>query len=104
MTDLQIKLLRRKADIGNCRPPFVTPERCTPNKFCLFDLHKDPCESNNVAAIFPLILDKLKNQLSNFWTQLTPQLRTPVDARANPAHCNNTWFTWLDQDNTIEHC
>lgn len=104
LTDAQIKLIRQKADIGNCRPKYRTPERCTPNKFCLFDLYRDPCESINVAATHPFILNNLKKQLRNFWTQLVPQLNDPVDLKANPANCNNTWFTWLDQDNSIEHC
>lgn len=61
----------------------------------LFDLFADPCETTDIAAEKPEVFEELKQKLSSYWDQLTPQQNKPVDPRSNPILFNNAWSTWL---------
>lgn len=69
--------------------------------FCLYDLHKDPCETKDIADKHPTVVNALKERLATFWNEaLTPSPRG-VDKAADPKYCNGTWFLWKEDP---PHC
>ncbi|KAK9872814.1 hypothetical protein WA026_019598 [Henosepilachna vigintioctopunctata] len=72
--------------------------------FCLFDLWTDPCETENLIrqkSKDDIVLN-LKNQLAEFWNEVSPQTNKPVDINSDPAKYNGTWCTWLDDEFCIK--
>ncbi|XP_014214481.1 arylsulfatase B-like [Copidosoma floridanum] len=85
-----------------CRPNMTNPHytnryyaSCNESE-CLFDLSVDPCETNNIAKSYPRWVAELDLLIKQYNTVKIPQLRLPVDYRADPKYWNYTWQPWLD--------
>lgn len=85
-----------------CQRRLANATECTPlNSYCLFDLNEDPCENNNLAELFPEIVQRLKNRI-DFYAQTAVEPRNkPADPMADPRYYNNTWTYWQDETPTF---
>ncbi|OWA52653.1 Arylsulfatase B [Hypsibius exemplaris] len=66
---------------------------------CLFDLTNDPCETTNLAAKLPDILEDFQSQVAAYMLSVLPYNLSDYiyDDRSNPAlHWNGWWVPWLD--------
>jgi hypothetical protein len=63
---------------------------------CLFDLETDPCESNDLASVYPEVLREMLDLVSKYEVTLVPQLNKPPDVEgSDPRKFNNTWSPWI---------
>ncbi|XP_054154799.1 uncharacterized protein LOC128953337 [Oppia nitens] len=66
---------------------------------CLFDILNDPCEHRNVAADYPLVVDRLWQRLVELnRTSVEPLALAPVDDSSLPDRHGGAWVSWLDDD------
>lgn len=78
-----------KVDATPCHP-------VTGNKPCLFDLATDPCETSNLASVYPQVLQEMLDLVSKYEVTLVPQLNKPPDVEgSDPRKFNNTWSPWI---------
>jgi hypothetical protein len=64
---------------------------------CLFNIHRDPCEENNLLDTNADVAAAMYNILVRYRGTLIPQLNKPWDfSGADPTRFNNTWSPWLD--------
>lgn len=66
------------------------------DNYCLFNIHRDPCEFQNVGIHNGQVLNMTINMLEQFKTDIVKQNHTKVDLKADPRHFNGYWDTWLD--------
>jgi hypothetical protein len=95
----KIKQMRTEAAV-NCdgsKRIYIGGPYCS--SFCLFDLDKDPCETNNLVSKYPEVAEALKKKLEQFRSEMVPELTRPTDPASNPSFFNNTWVCWLDDEN-----
>ncbi|XP_029838444.2 arylsulfatase B-like [Ixodes scapularis] len=67
-------------------------------KPCLFDLSKDPCEYNDIAAENIEVFELLKAKLRKYTASSTPPANVPADPRGDPALHNNDFVPWGDAE------
>lgn len=67
---------------------------------CLFDLSKDPCESKDISANNPNVVNDLLLAIVQYKSNMMPQMLPEVDPRGLPELYNYTWSHWLDQNPT----
>lgn len=73
------------------------------DNYCLFDLENDPRELKDVKAGKPVEFELLRKALDKLKMELVPQTNNKtIDPASNPAHCNNTWFTWGEADPALK--
>lgn len=94
LNEIKIFETRKILDLSGCNNKNATQLHC--DNFCLFDLFEDPCETEDISAKQPEILEKLKENLGKFWREIVPHKISEPDERADPKRYNNTWVTWLD--------
>lgn len=96
--------LRSQAKIdGKCRERVSDPD---PNSepydcfdgYCLFDLQRDPCEYQNVAALNQQVLNMTVDMLAQFKKELVKQYYPKVDPNSNPSHFDGYWETWMENN------
>ena len=63
---------------------------------CLFDLTSDPCETNNIAASNPAMLQLLRDKLTVYNATHVPCLARSYDPKSNPQLWQGWWVPWLD--------
>lgn len=101
ITATEIADIRRKAKIScNGLRPAANDSifACDPlTSPCLFDLDNDPCETNNIAALFPLIVQRLETRLDHFKNISQPIRNTDGDPRSNPQSFGGVWTWWYDE-------
>lgn len=68
---------------------------------CLFDLNVDPCENNNLAEMYPEIVERLKGKIAFYGLTATEPRNQPSDPSADPRYFNNTWTYWKDETPTV---
>ncbi|XP_053684375.1 arylsulfatase B-like [Sabethes cyaneus] len=91
-----LKELRDNATV-NCeaRPSDVA---CDPLKSpCIFNLIEDPCERNNTAADHPHIVQKLGQEVQQYFETAMEPRNKPSDPRSDPLYYNVTWTWWQDE-------
>lgn len=89
----------RQNSIIQCNIALVPAEiQCFPLESpCLFNLTDDPCERRNIAALRPVILNMMANEINKLRVKSQPVRNRPSDLRSNPANFNNTWTWWFDE-------
>ncbi|XP_015125086.1 arylsulfatase B [Diachasma alloeum] len=63
---------------------------------CLFDIHRDPCEFNNLVKLHPEMLEGMMRELIHLNSTAVPPRNRKVDPRGNPALWNHTWHNFGD--------
>ena len=61
---------------------------------CLYNIHLDPCEYNNVAAMMPSKVQELMEKLKDYNATAVPPRNKPVDPQSNPKLHNGVWSPW----------
>ncbi|XP_017768374.1 PREDICTED: arylsulfatase B-like, partial [Nicrophorus vespilloides] len=89
-------VLRRQATKTNCRPRYGDFSPC--GEICLFDLEKDPCESRDVSAEQPEILEAMLKRLREYDSGRVRQQLNVFHPESNPDRCGGYWYNWLDED------
>lgn len=85
-----------------CTDPQKT-NHCNPLELpCLFNITADPCERNNLAAAYPIVVGKMLKRISEIRLTAKPPRNRPADRRSNPALFNNTWTWWYDELGIID--
>lgn len=64
---------------------------------CLFDIYKDPCEENNLAASKKSTVQSMLARLNSI--SIVPSRRQKPDPAANPANFNGQWQWWQPDSN-----
>lgn len=101
MTATEVNDIRRKAKIScnGLRPAannsFFACDAVTAP--CLFDLENDPCETSNIAALYPHIVKLLENRLEHFKNMSETPRNVPGDPRSNPQNFGGVWTSWYDE-------
>ena len=65
---------------------------------CLFDLTNDPCETNNLAAVFPRILVRLQDKLKAYNATAVPANNVATDPKSKPSLWDDWWVPWQDSN------
>lgn len=95
LTAEKIFKLRQKATVNCCNE--VTKKPCDLMKApCLFNLHDDPCEENNLAEEKPEILTLLLKKYNDVKKIVVPTRRQPPDPACDPKYFDNNWQWWQE--------
>ncbi|XP_054163408.1 arylsulfatase B-like [Oppia nitens] len=89
------KVLTENVNI-DCGPkPTNASVNCRPDvEHCLFNITADPCEYNNLAQIYPKVVDQLWHQLVSFNTTAREPGTQPSDPVCDPALHDYAWSCW----------
>lgn len=100
LTPTTIQALRNEAEVicdsvslytqaarAECKP-LIAP--------CLFNIKNDPCEQNNLADMYPEILQLLEISMSEINATVVPPSNLPWDPRADPRFWDHTWTNFGD--------
>ncbi|XP_077531580.1 arylsulfatase B-like [Haemaphysalis longicornis] len=106
--DLECSAARIARGLGRWLPS-VTPEElhaecgqvpvkdCKPlQEPCLFNIHADPCERENIAEENPQIVRKMAKRLEEYRKTMVPPLNKPPTRRADPRYFDYTWAPYMD--------
>lgn len=91
--------LRKQANIESlCSTASLNQSQMCDNRFCLFNIFDDPCETTDLSRIHPSILQKILQKVKWFNTTVVPITNEMYrsDPRAHPQYWNNYWIPWLD--------
>lgn len=92
---VDVNHLRTQAEV-NCTGK-ADGSLCKPLKSsCLFNVKEDPCEYNNLASKFPVILKRLEEALTQYNKTAVKPNNKPWDPKANPKYWDHTWTTFDD--------
>lgn len=105
---LVARVLRRLGSEPVCGPPGgATPIDCgirDPAKTCqptvapcLFDLHEDPCEYNDIATERTELVNSLLAKLRRYEDTSTPPANVPHDPLSDPGLYGNVWIPWREK-------
>ena len=61
---------------------------------CLFHIPSDPCEFNNVAALYPSVVSQLMQRLNELKETMVPPNNKPIDPNGNPFNHGGVWKPW----------
>lgn len=59
-----------------------------------FDIHRDPCELDNIAAKNLTELQELTDKIAAYAASMIPPVNKPVDPRGYPRHHHGLWAPW----------
>lgn len=78
----------------------TAPLNCLAGAECLFDLHADPTERDDVSGAHPVVLGALRSALLRAEAVAVPSrvFTTPGDPNAAPDRHGGAWVSWLDSD------
>ena len=68
----------------------------TPSLTWLFNLTADPNERNNVADMYPEVVNQLKERIEYYNSTHIAQINVPIDPKSNPDNFDGIWTPWLD--------
>ena len=65
------------------------------NKYCLFNIKKDPCEVNNIFDAYPDVAQLLINKIDQYNRSAVPSGFQPIDTKAMPQLHDYYWGPWV---------
>ena len=74
----------------------IQPPPYTPSLKWLFNITADPNERNNVAHMYPEVVQKLKDRIEYYNATHIEQLDPPLDPRSKPENYGGVWTPWMD--------
>ncbi|XP_072160938.1 arylsulfatase B [Bemisia tabaci] len=80
--------------------PFFPRDRCS-GAPCLFNIHQDPCEFDNVAEDNPEIVEEMLHQLEGYRSGSVKIQNHPFDPASDPEKWGGWWAPWLDPKDSI---
>ncbi|XP_055691522.1 arylsulfatase B-like isoform X2 [Lutzomyia longipalpis] len=86
-----------------CQPPVPYATECKPLEApCLFKINEDPCEINNVAAIYPFQTYLMHILVKRLEAQSRYPVSKPSDYEAcDPRKFNGTYTWWVDLEDPM---
>ncbi|XP_055333781.1 arylsulfatase B-like [Paramacrobiotus metropolitanus] len=69
---------------------------------CLFDITSEPCETNNIASVYPSTLRKLQLRLRALNDTAYPPQILPYDPASNPDLYDGFWVPWKDIHHVLD--
>nr|XP_050849642.1 arylsulfatase B [Vespula vulgaris] len=91
----------RDSSLIKCPPKNDSLPACKPLEApCLFNVHQDPCEDNNLAQELPTILKKLQEEVKKFNATAIPPSNLPWNKKADPKLWDHTWTNFGDYIDT----
>src|SRR5690606_27328931 len=93
---LKVEPLSLRTDCGESANPIVD---CHPDKPCLFDIDRDPCERTNLAGSHPDQVKKLLQIYEQYNRQYSKPANQPRDPEADPQKHGGWWVPWKDHAN-----
>ncbi|XP_028175730.1 arylsulfatase B-like [Ostrinia furnacalis] len=66
------------------------------DKLCLFNIKDDPCETKDLSALFPDLVESMLLRLTEEKKRLIPRSPLYRNPKSNPAFFNYTWTTFAD--------
>ncbi|XP_018331211.1 arylsulfatase B [Agrilus planipennis] len=98
----KIRQLRSEAQLNCTSADSAKRIKCLPlNSPCLFNIAEDPCEENNLASLYPNILQWLEHALQKLNSTAVPPANLPIDERGDPKYWNNTYTNFGDYISNI---
>ena len=72
------------------------------NRFCLFNIVNDPCETKDLSHVHQDILRQLLSELEDYNKTVVPAPREllKLDPKAHPKYWHNYWTRWLDEQDS----
>ncbi|KAG8279009.1 hypothetical protein J6590_008028 [Homalodisca vitripennis] len=89
----RIEELRQGASV-TCNHDFDRTFNCTTEP-CLFNIQTDPCEQNNLAAVFPSVVQQFEELINLHKKTGVPNVSLYKDPASNPKYFNGTWDIWM---------
>ncbi|KAK6645236.1 hypothetical protein RUM43_001512 [Polyplax serrata] len=86
-----ISAIRKKTEI-RCK----APGKAQISDTYLFNLETDPCETDNLAATQPDIVQRMKMKLEMYQRTVIPPRNKPTDERSDPKNWGYVWTNWMD--------
>ncbi|KAK6633914.1 hypothetical protein RUM44_004521 [Polyplax serrata] len=86
-----ISAIRKKTEI-RCK----APGKAEISDTYLFNLETDPCETDNLAATQPDIVQRMKIKLEMYQRTVIPPRNKPTDERSDPKNWGYVWTNWMD--------
>ncbi|KAF6199346.1 hypothetical protein GE061_007372 [Apolygus lucorum] len=75
---------------------------CQPTKQpCLFNIHKDPCETNNIYGKSKKLIEVFEKRLAEFRADQVPPGNKKTEKAADPKYFNGTWTYWRDLEDSV---
>ena len=68
----------------------------TPSLTWLFNITADPNERNNVAHMYPTVVQQLKDRIEHYNATHIEQLDPPLDPKSNPDNFGGVWTPWMN--------
>ncbi|KAF5270105.1 hypothetical protein FQA39_LY08517 [Lamprigera yunnana] len=92
-----VEKMRKEAEINCPNSKSEGNPPCKPLEApCLFDIKSDPCEQQNLARKYPLILAELLDRLDLWKRTSVPPINLPVDPKGDPRYWQYTWTNFGD--------
>lgn len=83
-------------------PPLNYTKNCQPKMSpCLFHIPTDPCEYNNIAEAYPVVVENLLERIRELSKTAVDPANKPEDKLANPAFHGGVWVPWQGVDMTV---
>ncbi|XP_066583674.1 arylsulfatase J-like [Prorops nasuta] len=103
LTPESIKTLRRNATLM-CSLKNNTLPYCKPNiDSCLFNVNRDPCETNNLSNLYPNIMKHLEDELQKWNASAVKPGNLPWDNKASPDIYDHTWTNFGDYNDWVQN-
>ncbi|PSN38220.1 Arylsulfatase B [Blattella germanica] len=98
----QDAILKLRNEVTLKCPPQENPTPCDTfqdMKPCLFNIAKDPCETNDLSSQHPDTFKQLLDLLNKHHETAVPVTPVPYEPnKANPAKFNDTWIPWNEKE------
>ncbi|KAL4235320.1 hypothetical protein ACF0H5_006955 [Mactra antiquata] len=76
--------------------PANASTNCDPRIFpCLYNIAKDPCEYNNIAADNKDLVIHMMVKVMQYGNTMVPPLYTPFDPAGDPKYHDGAWVPWV---------
>ncbi|GBL72520.1 Arylsulfatase J [Araneus ventricosus] len=89
----------REKTVIRCKRSRETSNKCSPaEKPCLFNITEDPCETTNIADLFPEKVQSMLDALKDYEKQaVKPQFQDP-DPHGDPMCHGFAYVPWMDPE------
>ena len=87
--------------VVQCGPkPANASTSCKSDKPCLFNITADPCEYNDLADRYPVIVKHLIDRINYYNATAVPTRNKPDDPSGHPGNHDGAWVPWIKLDKT----
>ncbi|GBN53577.1 hypothetical protein AVEN_201414-1 [Araneus ventricosus] len=93
---------REEAEV-RCKGSPETSNECSPSvKPCLFNITEDPCETTNIADLYPEIVQSMLDILKDYERQAVKPQFQECDPHGDPMCHGFAYVPWMDPEHTSQ--